>query len=112
MKILGWCLPHSDQKSLEFGRYYSVTLGFYYNCSRIEQTLVDVEILYHEAESCLQIIITKSIPPYARKKAMPVQIVIFIDEPRKHVDYPFDAVFDFTDEVPLYNTYIPHMLIH
>lgn len=112
MNVLGWCLPHSDQKSLEFGRYYNVKLSFYYNCSRIEQTIVDVEILYHEAESCLQIIITKPIAHHAPKKDMPVQIVIIIDEPRKHVVYPFDAVFDFTDEVPLYNTYIPHMLIH
>jgi hypothetical protein len=112
MKVLGWCLIHSDQKPLEFGKHPDIKLSYYSNNSIRLQLFVDVEIIYHEAESCIQIIITESTNNGTSRKNMPVQIVIFIDEPSKLRFESFDVILDFSCEIPPYNTYTNYLLIH
>lgn len=113
MKVLGWCLIHSDQKPLEFGKYHDVQLSYYSNDSRRLQLIVDIEIIYHEAESCIQIVITESTNNGATIKGMSVQIAIFIDEPSILKYESFDVILEFSCELPSYNTsYADYLLIH
>lgn len=112
MKMLEWCPVYSDQKSLAFGKYYNAILDFYINGARVKQTFVDVEILYHESESSIQIIITDRESPYTLRENPPFPIAIFMRNPIDCVFYRFDAILPFNNELLSYSLCNNHILLY
>jgi len=112
MTILGWCSVDSDKKSLAFGKYCNVRLDFYVNGSKINQTIVDAQILCHESESSIQIIMTYQESPYILREHLSFPIAIFMRIPMDRVFYRFDAVLPFEDELSSYYEQLPHILLY